>query len=281
MLPFTPFTSLEHQDFTLSPSTTFRAGGGRPAALLVHGYPGTPYEMRPLGDALHERGWTCRGLLLPGFGSQIESLPQRVWTEWLDAVMDALADLRRDHAPLLLVGHSLGGALALSAAARFPVDGLVLLAPFWRNRGLLWTLLPVLKYLFPHVKPFKMMKSEMDDPRLRKEIRDFLPELDLEDPQTQQAIRALVVPVRMFDELRKAGAAGYRSAPRVTCPALVLQGAEDATVRPEDTRRLVERLAGTVRRIEVRAAHELVFAASPSFPQVREHVLAFAEEIAR
>ncbi|MEW6092333.1 MAG: alpha/beta fold hydrolase [Chloroflexota bacterium] len=273
MLPFTPFTAPEHQDFVFD--------GRRRAALLVHGYPGTPYEMHPLAEALHTRGWTCRGLLLPGFGSQIETLPQRGWTEWLGAVMDALADLRRSHAPLLLVGHSLGGALALSAAARLPVDGLILLAPFWRNRGLLWALLPVLKHLIPRVKPFKMMKSEMDDPRLRKEIRDFLPELDLGDSQTQQAIRELVVPVGMFDELRMAGAAGYRSAPGVTCPTLVLQGADDDTVHPEDTRRLADRLAGPVRRIEVQAAHELVFAAAPSFPQVREHVLAFAEEIAR
>ena len=42
MLPFTPFTAPEHQDFTLP--------GGRPAVLLVHGYPGTPHEMH----AAHE-----------------------------------------------------------------------------------------------------------------------------------------------------------------------------------------------------------------------------------
>lgn len=271
MLPFTPFTSPSHQDFTLP--------GGHPAALLIHGYPGTPYEMRPLADALNERGWTCRGLLLPGFGTQLETLPQRAWTEWLDAALDALTTFQRDHTPLLLVGHSLGAAVGLSAAARSRLDGLVLLAPFWRNRGPLWALLPVLKYLFPRVRPFKLMKTEMDDPRLRNEIRDFLPELDLEDPQTQQTIRELVVPVGMFDELRKAGAAGYRSAPEVTCPTLVLQGANDTTVRPEDTRRLARRLAGVVRRIEVQAAHELVFAASPFFSEVRESVLAFAEEI--
>ncbi len=271
LLPFIPFTAPEHQDFTLP--------GGHPAALLVHGYPGTPYEMRPLADALNERGWTCRGILLPGFGTQLETLPQRAWTEWLDAAIDALTALQRDHTPLLLVGHSMGAAVGLSAAARSRLGGLILLAPFWRNRGLLWTLLPVLKYLIPRVKPFKMMKTELDDPRLHKEIQDFLPELDLEDPQTQRAIRDFIVPVGMFDELRKAGAAGYRSAPRVSCPALVLQGMDDTTVRPEDTRRLARRLSGVVRRIKVQAAHELVFAASPSFSKVRESVLAFAEEI--
>jgi carboxylesterase len=271
MLPFTPFTAPEHQDFTLN--------GGQPAVLLVHGYPGTPMEMRPLADALHEQGWTCRGILLPGFGTQIESLPQTVWTEWLDAVMDALAALKRDHAPVLLAGHSMGGSVAISAAARFPVDGLILLAPYWHNHGLLWTLLPVLKYLIPRVKPFKILGAKMDDPRLRREIKDFLPELDINDPQTQQAMRDFVVPLKMFDELRKAGAAAYRSAPRVMCRSLVMQGTHDTSVFPADTRRLADRFTGPVSRVDVQAEHELPFVASLSFPQVREAILEFAFQI--
>ncbi len=52
MLPFNPFNGPEHADFTIP--------GGDPAALLVHGFPGTPAEMRPLAEALNERGWTAR-----------------------------------------------------------------------------------------------------------------------------------------------------------------------------------------------------------------------------
>ncbi len=271
MLPFAPFTAPEHQDFTLP--------GGHPAALLIHGFPGTPMEMRPLAEGLNGRGWTCRGILLPGFGTQVETLPRRAWTEWRDAAVDALVALKRNHAPLLLVGHSMGAAVALAAAERVPVDGFVLLAPYWRNHGLLWALLPVLKHIIPRVKPFKIMGAKMDDPRLRREIQDFLPELDLEDPKTQQAIRDFVVPLRMFDELRKVGAAGYRSAAGVMCRTLVIQGANDATVRPADTRRLADRFTGPVTRLEVPAEHDLPFAASPVFPQVREAVLLFASQI--
>jgi pimeloyl-ACP methyl ester carboxylesterase len=116
-------------------------------------------------------------------------------------------------------------------------------------------------------------------PRLLENIRDFLPEVDFSDPATIAAIREFVVPVAMFDELRKVGVAAYRAAAKISCPTLVIQGSEDVTVRPADTRRLVQRLKGPVTSLEVRAAHELVFANTPSFPQVRQAVLDFAGSV--
>jgi esterase/lipase len=44
---------------------------GQPAALLVHGFPGTLAEMKPLDQLLNLAGWTIKGLLFPGFGSQL------------------------------------------------------------------------------------------------------------------------------------------------------------------------------------------------------------------
>ena len=270
-LPFTPFTAPEHQDFVLA--------GGKPAALLIHGYPGTPYEMRPLADALHAQGWTCRGLLLPGFGTQIESLPLRKWTEWRAACTAALRALSQAHAPLLVVGHSLGAAVALTAAESLAPDGMILLAPFWRTRGPLWTLLPVLKHILPRLTPFKLMKTEMDDPRLRGMIQSFLPELDLEDPLVQQAVREFVVPTGMFDELRLLGLAAWRSASRLDCPTWILQGSGDDTVHPADSRRLARRLGARTVVHELDAVHELPFETSPAFPLVRRLVLDAAARV--
>jgi carboxylesterase len=271
-LPFTPFSAPEHRDFLLT--------GGAPAALLIHGYPGTPYEMRPLADALHAQGWTCRGVLLPGFGTQIESLPARKWTEWLDFTLDALDALRREHRPLLLIGHSMGAAVAICAAARAPVDGMVLLAPYWRNRGPLWAILPLLKRLLPHIRPFRLMKTEMDDPRLRAMIQSFLPELDLEDARVQQSVREFAVPLGMFDELRQLGLAAWRAAPQVRCRTWMLQGVRDDTVKLADTLRLARRFTDAGEVLELDAAHELPFENSPVLPQVRQAVLAYAGAVA-
>ena len=90
MLP--AFLGDEHRDFMRQ--------GGPPAAVLVHGFPGTPAEMRPLADVLSDAGWTVRAPLLPGFGAQIETLanPARGVrapgaAEWLATVQAALDSL--------------------------------------------------------------------------------------------------------------------------------------------------------------------------------------------
>jgi esterase/lipase len=36
---------------------------GDHAVLLIHGFPGTPAEMLPLGTVLREAGWTVHGMI--------------------------------------------------------------------------------------------------------------------------------------------------------------------------------------------------------------------------
>lgn len=43
--------------------------GGDDGILLIHGFTGSPAEMRPLGCYLHERGLTVSAPLLPDHGT--------------------------------------------------------------------------------------------------------------------------------------------------------------------------------------------------------------------
>ena len=54
------FTGEAHQSFDLH--------AGPVGALLIHGFMGSPKEMRPLAHALVEAGVSARGVQLPGFG---------------------------------------------------------------------------------------------------------------------------------------------------------------------------------------------------------------------
>lgn len=266
------FQRPEHRPFSLP--------GGEPAALLVHGFPGSPAEMRPLGEALNRVGWTAQGILLPGFGEQIETLFERRYTDWVSAVQRALDDLRREHCPILLVGFSMGAAVCLQVAVDRIPDGLALLAPYWKLSGALWSLLPVLRHVFPMIHPFRLIKVDWNDPEFRKGIADFMPELNLDDPEVQRGIRNFAVPIGVIDEIRQAGLAAWQAAPRANLPTLVLQGAHDELVQVELTRRLLQRLPGRLQYQELIAAHDLLAPGKPAWPRVEQAVLQFAQELA-
>ena len=276
--------------FTGEKHRAFRREGGRPAALLVHGFPGTPAEVRPLADALFDAGWTVEGVLLPGFGAEIDALVNPApdarllgADDWLATIHTALDRLAHSHRPLLLVGYSMGGALALAAAGmacadgrHAAPDGLALLNPFWRLDTILWQALPLIKQVVRHFRPFTLVKMDFDDPDTRQDIRTFLPGADIDDPQVRAAIRSYVVPTRILDEVRRAGTLGYRWASQVRMPALVLLGSDDTLVTPANTRRVSARLPGPVQVVEVEAEHVLVDPTAPGWPQVRANMLAFA-----
>jgi carboxylesterase len=97
----------------------YRFPGGPRRALLVHGFTGTPFELRPVGEALAARGWTVEGIRLPGHGTTPEDLARTGRREWTAAVADAAARLGAE-GPFAVVGQSLGGLLALELAAARP-----------------------------------------------------------------------------------------------------------------------------------------------------------------
>lgn len=271
MLPFKPFQSPEHQPFHLQ--------GGPPAALLVHGFPGTPLEMRATGQTLHQLGFTTRAILLPGFGADIETLPAKTARDWLDAVLSNLDEMRREHTPLWLVGNSMGSALALAAAAQIRVDGLILYAPFWKIPGPLWACLPLLRRILPRVKPMRIMKPDFNNSQFRQGLSDFLPGIDTDDPAIREQILDFALPLGLFDEIRKAGQMGYNAIPRQSAPTLILQGRDDNLVNPKLTRANLKRYPVPVTYAEFPGGHDLYDPSKPAWGGVKEQVKVFARQI--
>ena len=282
------FSGPEHAPFRLGGSRSLSGGeshnpnGVAPAALLVHGFGGTPAEMRGLADALHREGWTVEALLLPGFGADIATLTTRQYAEWLDAVAAAAQGLREaGHRPLLLVGYSMGATLALALAPTIRPDGLAVLAPFWWEEKP-WT--PIVEFF---VRPFlpigfrPLRKADFGDPKLRQGMAKFMPGLNLDDPATQAALRDFRLPLSLIDQVRGLSRRMWAALPQVRAPMLVVQGTRDSVVRPPQTQKLLRRLQDDVRYVEVEAEHDLTLPENPAWPQVAAAVVAFAQEMTR
>jgi len=117
--------------------------GGDAGVLLLHGFTGTPRDLAGLAEHLHAAGFTVGIPRLPGHGTNGRDFLQTDWRDWLRAAVDAWLDLRARCDTVHLVGHSMGGVLAVLLASRFPAARLVLLAPAFQftNRLLPWSLL--------------------------------------------------------------------------------------------------------------------------------------------
>lgn len=114
----------------MSPRELGPVGAPR-AVLFVHGFSGSPSNYNDLPDALAADGWRVRCMLVPGHGTSPRDFEVTTGEQMLDGVLTELRALKAKYPKVALAGHSLGGALATLAAAREPVDALLLYAPFF------------------------------------------------------------------------------------------------------------------------------------------------------
>ena len=89
-----------------------------PALVLVHGFAAGSGHWRHNAAVLAAAGWRVYGIDLIGFGASSQPalrLDNRLWARQLQAFLEQVVQ-----APAVLVGHSLGGLVALSCAVFFP-----------------------------------------------------------------------------------------------------------------------------------------------------------------
>ncbi len=252
----TAFDTPEHRPL-------FLAGGDR-AALLVHGFLGTPAEWRPLADILAHRGWTVSAPLLPGFGARLSELPTvtvEAWIAELTRAFEALAPLPHR----VVVGFSLGGALATILAATVRPAALVLLAPFSRLPLPWWyrAMLPVASRILPGPRPFA--RVNFDDPAVRHALVGWNPALDVDDPSLREHLRTFRFPWRLLTELSRTADAMRRAARELACPVTIVHGRDDRTVPLRDSRLLLRRIPTLHFYVEVPGDHQLVRPDHPGF----------------
>jgi carboxylesterase len=197
----------------LDPSP-FVLPGGPVGVLLIHGFTGSPPEMRRVGDYLHQRGLTVSGPLLPGHGTRLEDLNRTRWTEWTRHVEGALAELGARCETVFVGGLSMGAVLTLYLAAHHPdLPGAIAYAPATLVSDWRMTLIPVLKYVMP-----QSPKGESD----------------MHDPEAEAYLWSYDDwPTAGVHELQKLTREVKRLLPQVTPPLLVVNSTADKTIHPD------------------------------------------------
>lgn len=103
--------------------------GNDVGCLLVHGFTGTPQNVRPLADYLARRGLGVSAPRMPGHGTTVADLDKTGPEDWLGAAEQALSDLRERCSTVFVAGISMGGTITLELARRHPeLAGVVVMA---------------------------------------------------------------------------------------------------------------------------------------------------------
>ncbi len=92
-----------------------------PGVLLIHGYTGSPRDMAPLKAGIESIPGPVEvsAILLPGHGDAI--LPSFDPERFVPAIGSEAERFRRAGREIVIVGHSMGGILALSAVAEYGI----------------------------------------------------------------------------------------------------------------------------------------------------------------
>ncbi len=109
----------------------FHADGGPVGVLFCHGFTGSPWSLLEWAKLTADAGYTVSLPRLPGHGTSWQELNVTGWRDWYAAAERAFLELRTSCEVVFVAGLSMGCALALRLAEKYPdeVAGLVLVNP--------------------------------------------------------------------------------------------------------------------------------------------------------
>jgi carboxylesterase len=191
------------------------------AALCLHGLTGTPYEVRPVAEALVARGVRARGPWMAGHEEGAEVLSKTSWQAWVEGARSELSALRTEHDRVFLVGMSMGGLVSLRIAETEGIDAIVVI-------GTPLVLAPPIPQILPILRRFVSSLGKKDGS-------------DIREPAARARHPSLsVMPFSAVAELIALQSEVIPDLAEIHAPILVAHGRLDRTARPRDAGRILE-----------------------------------------
>ncbi len=203
----------------------------RPSCLVLHGLGGGAYELAPLIAALEAQGLLVAAPVMPGHEGPGPIMPSSSWRDWAATVETAFDTLAGSGRPVVVIGFSTGGTLALHLAARRPVARLVLLAPFLAIR-------------YSHLIPIRAATYIRLASRVIPNLRRRAPAVRDPDARRQCAaeacyrtfsLGAALSALELIEEVKPL-------VPSIRVPTLIIQGRLDTVVEPRNATWLLDHL---------------------------------------
>lgn len=204
--------------------------GGTTGCLLIHGFSGSPPEMRPMGEYLAEKGLTVLGVRLAGHGVSPEVMASTNWRDWVGSAKEGLQELQARCEMVFVAGLSMGGLITLHLSTHHPLVGVIVMSTpayvaDWRF------------HVLPLVQPF-----------MRWVTTDI--ESDLTDPQAHDRLWSYNrLPTSALVSLRQLLHMVRRELNRVRVPALIMQGVCDHHIPHDSAQVIYDALGSTDKEI--------------------------------
>ncbi len=188
--------------------------------LLVHGLNGSWRDMAEMELVLQGYGMITNNMVLPGHRGNIWEMLSLGWQDWAEAVRSELQALKQKCDVVFLVGHSLGGALALHTAAHEEVAGIVAMCAPIRMYPALKLAVGFAKFFMPLVPG---AREDIRDPDARRRY--------IREGYSYTPLHPVASLLAFLPELRA-------ELPQISAPALIMVSARDHVVPARDGREI-------------------------------------------
>lgn len=213
----------------------------RGLALLIHGFTGSIYDLREIGEYLAKQGFDVKGVRLAGHGSSPEDLAKTNAGDWWQSVDKEIQAARDKYQNIFLVGYSFGANLAIDFSVRYPeiIRSIVLLGPsVYVRKDWLY------RFLLPFKEPFSLYQIKKIGNK-----KDIL-EYEEKGGYTRIPVKSIKELFGFIDSYTK------KEVGLLSTPTLIIQSARDKVVHPRSARYIYERARSRRKELFLLDNHE-------------------------